>query len=194
MAGKPQRMSQIKQLIQLHKQGKGKKTIARQLGMSKNTVKAYLTRFESGQLNTDDLLAIEEPILEAKLFAGHPAYKQERYEHFKGKLSYFAAELKKVGVTRQLLWEEYRGTQPDGYGYTQFKHHLQNFEKRTDYSMPIQHKYGDKLFIDFTGKKLSVVDRTSGEVKEMDLSIDPAWTSLQTEVNALTVQSNQSSN
>jgi DNA-binding NarL/FixJ family response regulator len=42
MAGKPKRMGQIKQLIRLHGQGLGKKTIARQLGMSKNTVKAYL--------------------------------------------------------------------------------------------------------------------------------------------------------
>ena len=46
MAGKPKRMSQIKQLIRLYQQGHGKKTIARQLGMSKNTVKAYLQKIK----------------------------------------------------------------------------------------------------------------------------------------------------
>jgi transposase len=56
MAGKPKRMSQIKQLFQLHKQGKGKKTIAKQLGMSKNTVKSYLSKIENGELQINDLL------------------------------------------------------------------------------------------------------------------------------------------
>jgi len=171
MAGKPKRMSQIKQLIQLHKQGKGKKTIARQLGMSKNTVKAYLARFESGQLNTNDLLAIEEPILEAKLFAGNPAYKEERYEHLKSKLGYFATELKKVGVTRQLLWEEYRQTQPDGYGYTQFCHHLGQYLIAQNPSMVLQHQAGEKLFVDFAGKKLSYIDRHTGEGIECQVFI-----------------------
>jgi transcriptional antiterminator len=57
MAGKPKRMSQIKQFIRLHQQGLGKKTIARQLGMSKNTVKAYLQKIESGELAAESLLS-----------------------------------------------------------------------------------------------------------------------------------------
>ena len=46
MAGKPKSMSQIKQLLLLHQQGKGKKTIARLLGMSKTTVKVYLQKLQ----------------------------------------------------------------------------------------------------------------------------------------------------
>ena len=47
MAGKPKSMSQIKQLLLLHQQGKGRKTIARILGMSKNTVRSYLEKLET---------------------------------------------------------------------------------------------------------------------------------------------------
>ena len=115
MAGKPKRMSQIKQLIRLHKQGVGIKTIARELGMSKNTVKSYLAKFEEGKLDYKVLLSLDEPVLEAKLFAGNPSYKEGRYTHLKDNLGYLAGELKKTGVTRQLLWKEYREAQPDGY-------------------------------------------------------------------------------
>jgi transposase len=164
-------MSQIKQLIQLHKQGKGKKTIARQLGISKNTVKAYLAKFEQGKLDAKHLLSLEDPVLEAKLFAGNPSYKEERYEHLKGKLGYFASELKKTGVTRQLLWKEYREAHSDGYGYTQFCYHLSQYMIARNPSMVLQHNAGEKLFIDFAGKKLSYVDMASGEVIECQIFV-----------------------
>jgi transposase len=56
MAGKPKRMGQVKQLIRLYEQGLGKKTIARRLGMSKNTVKTYIQKIEKGELSTGILL------------------------------------------------------------------------------------------------------------------------------------------
>ena len=73
MAGKPKSMSQIKQLLQLHKQGKAKKEIARILGISRNTVKSYLRKVEDGQLNIEQLIKLENPILEAKFHAGNPS-------------------------------------------------------------------------------------------------------------------------
>jgi len=57
MAGKPKPMSQIKQLLQLHEQGKNKKFIARSLGISKNTVKAYLAKVALSPLS------IQSPLL-----------------------------------------------------------------------------------------------------------------------------------
>ena len=56
MAGKPKPMSQIKQLLQLHEQGKNKKFIARSLGISKNTVKAYLAKVALSPLDVQALL------------------------------------------------------------------------------------------------------------------------------------------
>jgi len=164
MAGKPKRMSQIKQLLQLHEQGKNKKFIARSLGISKNTVKAYLTKVASTPLDIKSLLTLDDPVLEGKFHAGNPAYKDERFEHFKANLDYFSKELGRVGVTKQLLWEEYRSDYPQGYGHTQFCHHLSQQLIARKPSMVLQHKAGEKLFIDFAGKKLSYVDSDTGEV------------------------------
>ena len=67
MAGKPSRMSKIKQLLRLHEQGKGVKTIARDLGMSKNTVKVYLEKFRSSKFKISSLLSMDDPVLESIL-------------------------------------------------------------------------------------------------------------------------------
>ena len=171
MAGKPKPMSQIKQLLQLHKQGKGKKHIANVLGVSKNTVKSYLSKIENGQLDIDELLSLEDPTLETKFFAGNPAYKEERYESLKNNLSYYVNELNKTGVTRQLLWEEYIETNPTGYKKTQFYHHLRQYENSSKPTMVLKHIAGEKLYIDFAGKKLSYVDKTTGEVIECQVFV-----------------------
>jgi transposase len=171
MAGKPKRMGQIKQLLRLHGQGYGKKAIARQLGMSKNTVKAYLQKIETGEFTIDSLLSLDEPVLEGKLFAGNPSYKQDRYEGIKDELGYFSKELVKVGVTRRVLWDEYRQSNPDGYRYTQFCHHLGQYMKNKNPSMVLQHNAGEKLFIDFAGEKLSYIDRETGEIIECQVFV-----------------------
>ena len=130
MAGKPKRMSTIKQLLILYQQGNGRKTIAKALGMSKNTVKSYLGKLNSltegkGALDIKDLLKLEDPILEAKFHPGNPAYKpDERYDLLKDKLDYLVEELKRPGVTKQLLWQEYSDQHPDkAYSSSQFCFH-----------------------------------------------------------------------
>lgn len=171
MAGKPKPMGQIKQLILLHQQGKGRKTIARTLGISKNTVKVYLeklktlTTLKNGKGYTiEELFRMEHPVLEAKFHPGNPAYKDERYEDLKARLDYYLEELKKKGVNKRLLWEEYREVKPDGYGYSQFCFHLQQQQVASRPSMVLEHKPAEKLYIDFAGKPLSYVDKSTGEL------------------------------
>jgi len=164
MAGKPKTMSQIKQLIQLQQQGKSIKFIARSLGISKNTVKAYLTKVETSKLDIKALLELEDPILENEFHAGNPAYKDLRYEQFIENLDYYALELKRPGVTKLLLWEEYRATHTQGYGRTQFFFHLDQQLIARRPSMVLQHKAGEKLFVDFAGKKLSYTIKETGEI------------------------------
>jgi transposase len=113
------------------------------------------------------LLALDDPILEAKFHAGTPAYKENlRYDFLKSNIDYYAEELKRVGVTRRLLWEEYRATQPEGYGHSQFCFHLGQLLKSRKPSMILHHQPGEKLFIDFAGKKISYVDIETGELIE----------------------------
>jgi len=163
MAGKPKPMSQIKQLLRQHKQGTGAKTIARNLGISKNTVKSYLAKLPDIKMGIDELLSLEDPELELKFHAGNPAYKDERFEHLKNHLDYFEKELGRVGINRKVLWEEYKTDYPQGYEYTQFCHHLKQQLIARNPSAVLVHKPAEKLFVDFAGKKISYVDRMRGQ-------------------------------
>jgi transposase len=165
MAGKIKPMSQIKQLLQMHQKGDGRKTIARKLGISKTTVKNYLDKLKTMGHALDTLIDMDSPILEAKFHAGNPAYKDNnRYEYLKGNLDYLEKELKKTGVTRKLLWEEYRAHNTHGYSYAQFCFHFKQQLIAKKPSMVLPHKAAEKLYVDFAGKKMSYVDKNTGEV------------------------------
>jgi transposase len=177
MAGKTTNMSQIKQLLILHEQGKGIKVIARTLGISKNTVKAYCQKLDVlssrrvNPLTVLQLTQLTEPELEAIFHAGNPAYKDDRYTFIKNKIAYYRRELERTGVTKKLLWQEYKETNPDGYSYAQFCFHLQQMLIASKPSMVLHHKAGDKLFIDFAGKKLSYTNRDTGELIECEVFV-----------------------
>ena len=171
MAGKPKLMSQIKQLLRLYEKGEGKKMIARSLGMSRNTVKVYLHKLATGQWDMASLLAMEDADLERLFHAGNPSYKEERYDLFKEQFDYFLAELKRKGVTKRLLWEEYRTTHGSGYSYSQFCFHLSQHQKASSPSMVLSHLAGEKLYIDFAGKTMSYIDHSSGELISCQLFV-----------------------
>ena len=157
-------MSQIKQMLRLYKQGTGIKTIARNLGISKNTVKSYLGKLPEMKKGVDELLSLEDTELELTFHAGNPAYKDERFEYLKSHLDYFEKELNRVGVNRKVLWEEYKIGYPRGYEYTQFCHHLKQQLIARNPSAILEHKPAEKLFVDFAGKKISYVNKQTGEV------------------------------
>ena len=164
MAGKPRPMSQIKQLLRLHRQGCSIKAIARTLSISKNTVKSYLAKLQTASFNTEELLTLDDPVFESRFHLGNPAYKDPRYIHLKGRLEYFSKELKRVGVTKKLLWEEYIVSFPKGYAYSQFCFHLhQQLVARKPTSV-LRHEPADKLFVDFAGKQINYTDRQTGEI------------------------------
>lgn len=164
MAGKAKAMSQIKQLLRLHKQGDSIKSMARTLGISRNTVKSYLIKLATGKLSIAELLALEDPVLESRFHAGNPAYKDPRFEHLSGNLDYFRKELTLVGVTKKLLWEEYIQVYPNGYGYSQFCFHLHQQLLARKPGMKLEHVAADKLFVDFAGKPLHYIDQLTGEL------------------------------
>ena len=164
MAGKPKRMSLIKQILRMHYQGKGYKTIARALNVSKNTVKSYVGKVKVSRIPIASLLALEDPELEAALLSGNPAYRDERYLVLKEKLDYYHRELKKTGVNRVVLWEEYKAEHPDHhYCYSQFCVVLRQHKIAGKPSSILEHHPGDKLYIDFAGKPLSYIDKQTGE-------------------------------
>jgi transposase len=81
-------------------------------------------------------------------------------------------ELSRAGVTRQLLWEEYRDQHPAGLGYSAFCEHYRDWlAQRVDPVMRFEHLAGDKCFIDYAGHTASVIDRATGEVREAQIFI-----------------------
>ena len=171
MAGKTRPMSQIKQLLQLHRQGMKINTIARTLEMSRNTVKSYLQKLSLLCIDIDILLALDDPILEGRFHAGNPAYSDGRFDYLKSHLGYYESELKRKHVTRRILWQEYRREQHQGYGYTQFCYHLSQQLIARKPTMALNHAPGEKLFVDFAGDKFSYVDKDTGEIIECQVFV-----------------------
>ena len=176
MAGKTKPMSQIKQLLIFKQQGKGIKTIAGLVRMSKTTVNEYLRKLKILQETNPawtigELIKMEDPVLEAKFHAGNAAYKDERYEDLKTRFPDYEKDLEKLGVTQQLLWEEYKVQKPDGYERSQFFHHLRQLKLASKPSMVMDHIPGDKLYIDFAGKKISYIDKDTGEIVKCEVFV-----------------------
>lgn len=165
MAGKPRPMSQIKQMIMLYQQGYAIKAIARSLSINNNTVKSYLYKIDEAKLNMNDVLAVDDPVLEGLLHSGNPAYRDPRFEDLKERLPHLEKELERVGVTRKLLWEEYKTSYSQGYGYSQFCYHFSQLSVfARSGTMVMQHEPAYKLYIDFSGKKLQYIDIHTGEL------------------------------
>jgi transposase len=109
--------------------------------------------------------------LEAKFHPGNPAYKDERFDYFKAHIEFYLKELKRVGVTKQLLWEEYKQQNPDGYSRSQFCYHLSQQQLASKPSMVLEHKPAEKLFIDFAGKKPGYINKETGELIECQVFV-----------------------
>ena len=97
-------------------------------------------------------------------------------------------ELKRTGVTRKMLWESYLKDHPDGLQYTQFCFYYNQWKARVNPVMHIDHKAGDKMYIDFAGKKLEMVDPRSGEIREMEVFVAILGASQLTYVEAVESQ------
>ena len=170
MAGKRVRMNKLKQIINLKIQGQSRKSIAKAVGTSKTTVKKYLQLIESNCLDEQLLLSMEDHVLEA-IFISPPQDKTLRNAEMQTMMSYFVKELQRVGVTRWVLWGEYKTKHPDGYSYSQFCYYLQQHINIKSATMHFEHEPGDKLFIDYAGKKLHIVDAHTGEIKDVEVYI-----------------------
>ncbi|WP_221406846.1 IS21 family transposase [Elizabethkingia anophelis] len=164
-------MSKLKQVLQLHLLGYSNRRISRDLELDKGTVNRYVNKIRNHHYDPESLLELEEPVLEGKFHAGHPAYKQERFEDFKERIPYFEKELSRRHVKRITLWEEYIESNPDGYRYSQFCYHLSQLKRARGASSPIEYVAAEKLYVDFAGDTMEYIDRESGEVLKAQIFV-----------------------
>src|SRR5262249_41868583 len=97
-------------------------------------------------------------------------------------------ELKRPGVTLELLHLEYLAEHPDGLQYTAFCYRYRSWRKRHGLSMRQEHKAGEKMFVDFSGKKPFFVDASTGELIEVELFVAVLGASSKTYAEATRTQ------
>jgi len=170
MAGQRINIMDLKQLVRLKKEGHSNRRTAELLRVSRNTVNEYVRIFSAHNLSFEELTQLSDKELD-DLFPCASEVESYRYQTLSERFSYFEKELKKPGCTQHTLWREYIKTHPDGYMYSQFCYHLSQWRERVDISLKLNHKFGEKVFIDFTGKKLSYVDRSTGQIVEVNVFV-----------------------
>jgi transposase len=166
------------------------RAISRALNLSRPVIAQYLRDIAHSGLSYDEIQLMDDDSL-TEVLTGSKNSKSERYLRLTKQFDYFAKELKRTGVTLQLLWQEYRAEDPDGYSYTQFCYHFQVWRSSCELTMHLEQKAGDKMFADFTGKKLTFIDRQTGEVKEAEIFVAILPASQLTYVEAVESQQKQ---
>ncbi len=161
-------MDTIKRIIDLHTEGYSIKRIGRTIGVSKNTVKKYLRRYK---FDKEELVEHSNNELPGVLLGIKHQQEIERDNRLQEKLGFIVKELKRVGVTRHLLWEEYKAEDPEGYSYSRFCKKVKSFKARQDVTLRLDHKNGYALTVDFAGKKLSWIDKSTGEVHYCEILV-----------------------
>jgi len=165
MAKRKVSMNKLREILRLKEIcALSERKVSKAINLSRPVVNEYLKRCAALGLNYPAARDMPDDVLEALLKQKEePTTEDTRYNALAELFEHIAKELKRVGVTRKILWEEYRRDNPDGYGYSQFCYHYQKWANLQELSMHIEHKAGENMFVDFTGKKLAIVDRESGK-------------------------------
>ena len=168
MATKRLPMRQVRQILRLKFQGLPHRQIARACSVSISTVSDYLQRAAAAGLSWPLPAELDDAVLEAKLFKAPAPPSNPRPSP---DLAWVHRELRRPGVTLQLLWHEYLEEHPDGYRYTQFCERYRRFRRKLSPTMRQVHRAGHKIFVDYSGKRPSVVDRGSGDARPVELFV-----------------------
>lgn len=177
-------MRQLTRLARLRfAEGRSYTEIAASLGLARSTVQAAVERFGQAGLGWPLPAELDEDGLYARLYPGLPVQRSVGPDFAK-----VAAELKRKGVTRKLLWQEYVGEHGElALGYAQFCARLSGYQQCADPVMRLQHRPGEKAFVDYAGLRMAVTDARTGEQRMAQVFVaslgfssaiyaDAAWT------------------
>jgi len=163
-------MRKIKDVLRLKfEAGLSHERIAAAVGLSKGAVTNYVQRAVRAGLSAPLAPDLDEAALEALLF---PNAAPRVTSYARVDFATIHQELKRKGVTLQLLWEEYTAAHPGAaYRYSQFCWHYGRFREGLKRSMRQVHRAGDKLFIDYSGDGMRVIDAPTGEMRRAELFV-----------------------
>ena len=163
-------MRQLRQMLRLHHEGVSRREIGRTLGVARSTIQDNLNRAEKAGLGWPLASDITDDVLEERLFS-KPGVRPGKRRLIEPDWATLAREMKRPGVNLMILWEEYRDVHPEGYGYSRFCDLFREFERRLSPVMRQTHAAGDKLFVDYSGKRVSIVDPTTGEARDAEIFV-----------------------
>jgi transposase len=168
-------MRKVREVLRLkYESGRSHAEIAASVGVGESTVGDYLARARRAGIDWTAARALDEAELEAKLF--RDAGRNEPPARVGIDFAWVHRELARPSVTLQTLWVEYRdaaaGRAPlKPYEYSRFCDLYARWKKTLGLVMRQVHRAGEKLFIDYSGKKPRIVDRETGEVTQVELFV-----------------------
>lgn len=175
-------MSMIREILRvLHTGGMSYRQIGALLGVSHNTIARYdKLRFEKN-ITPEKLSEMDDTTLEfcfnTRVLTGQENKPLPDFEQFH-------RELKIRGVTLEILWQEYRQKHAVGYSYTHIARLFNQWARKLNISMRQIHRAGEKLFVDFSGKRLPITNRDTGEVFMAEIFVAAMGASNKTYVEA----------
>ncbi len=169
MPGERLPMRKIRDVLRLHAGGHSKRRIAAGLNIGATSAGDYLRRARRAGLGWPLPEDLSDEALEDRLFP--PSIRPRAGTHPLPDWPVLHRELKRPGVTRALLWEEYRASHPDGYGLSQFCVLYRAWSGKLDVTMRQAHVAGEKMFVDYAGATAEVIDPSSGEVHEAQIFV-----------------------
>jgi len=189
MANKTISMSKIKQLLRLYSSGASKNQISEKLSISRNTLKRYLRIYINLRLTYDEVERLSDAALDKLFGLSQPKPEEPRKKELHSYFPELERKLRKPGATRRNLWQkDYIARFPNGYGFTQFTTCYSTWLKVKNPVMHIEHKAGDKMYIDFAGKKLHVVHPDTGEIQDVEVFLSVLGASQLTYIEAIESQ------
>jgi transposase len=158
-------MRKIKEVLRLkHEAGRSHREIAASCGIAQSTVAEYLERARRAGIGWPVPETLSDTALEQQLFqsAGRPPSGSTRCQPDWIEVH---RQLRRKGVTLMLLWQEYRERCGEvGYQYSQFANLYRQWLGTLDVVMRQSHRAGEKLFVDYAGQTVDIIDRVTGEI------------------------------
>jgi transposase len=171
MPGQRLPMRKIRDVLRLTAAGMSSRKIAASLVVGATTVVDCLQRARAAGVSWPLLDDLSDEALEARLFPASTALAEIRARRPQPHWPTIHRELPRPGVTLQLVWEEHRAAHPEGYGYSRFCELYRAWEGRLSPTMRQTHVAGERLFVDYAGTTLDVIDASTGEAMPAQLFV-----------------------
>lgn len=171
MANKNISMSTIKQIVKLKLQGIGKKRIANRLGISKNTVNVYLRALCKLGVPYGEMLKLSDFELDQLLHPPQQTIVNEKVQQLFDFFPEMERQLRRRGMTVARQFIEFKSRHPQGFGETAFYKYYNQWKRTVNPTMHIEHKVGDKMYVDYAGATLPYVEEGTGELMKAQVFV-----------------------